>query len=449
MLKFAMRTSAAMILALAVAAGSPAAAAAAGTEDKEEPAASAQVSPSAETVRLVRDTIRDNYVLTDKLPAVLAALDKGLASGRYNGLEGRALADDINQDLAGAAHDKHLAIQFDPARASMLNGPMGDEITEGPQWDRMARSMNHGVAELRLLDGNVRYMNLVGFAWTGPKSAAVLDNAMRFLADGDAVVIDLRYNGGGSPKPIQYLFSHFVEAGKPLMTFYMAGGKAPQRHLALGNLPAGKMIGKPVYVLTSKMSISAAEAFAQLVKDYKVGEIVGETTAGAAYRNSFFPIAKQYMLSVSVGRGDVGPSKFDWEGVGIEPTIKANMNEALDAAHLAALRKVAATAAGPEKMMAEAKARSLEAKLHPQKAAHALPAYVGRYQDRVVTVEGEALFGQRGDGPKTRLLPVGGNAFIMESDPMTRVEYAVVNGRATTMEVIRGDGSRQKTERTN
>ena len=438
-------TATAMLLALASVSSSAGAAAA--LEDSEEPATAKNVA--AAVVHDVRNTIRANYVLTDKVPAVLATLDRGLANGRYNGLEGRALADRINQDLTDAARDKHLAIQFDPARASMMNGPMGDEITEGPQWDRMARSMNHGVAELRLLDGNVRYMNLVGFAWTGLKSAAALDNAMRFLADGDAIIIDLRYNGGGSPKPIQYLFSHFVEAGKPLMTFYMAGGKAPQRDLALGELPAGKMLGKPVYVLTSKMSISAAEAFAQLVKDYKVGEIVGEKTAGAAYRNSFFPIAKQYMLSVSVGRGEVGPSKFDWEGVGIEPTIKSGMVEALDAAHLAALRKVAATASGPEKMMAEAKARVLDAKLSPQKAAHALAAYVGRYQDRVVTIEGDALFGQRDNGPKTRLLPVGGDAFIMESDPMTRVEYAVVGGRASVMEVIRGDGSRQKTERTN
>jgi hypothetical protein len=106
------------------------------------------------------------------------------------------------------------------------------------------------------------------------------------------------------------------------------------------------------------------------------------------------------------------------------------------------------TGQGPQKMMAEAKVRALNAKLSPQKATHALAVYAGRYQDRVVTVEGDALFGQRSDGPKTRLLPVGGDAFIMESDPMTTVQYAVTDGHALTMEVIRGDGSRQMIERT-
>jgi hypothetical protein len=434
-----LRGAAVALLALAAVAA-PASASADEASDEPEQAATVDSNSIA---RQVRDVVATNYVLEDKIEAVTAALDEGIASGRYAGLRDRELADRLNHDLTSAAHDKHLAIQFDPARASMLKGPMGDEVNEGPQWERMARSMNHGIAELRLLDGNVRYMNLVGFAWTGERSAAALDNAMGFLAEGDAVVIDLRYNGGGSPRAIEYLFSHFVEPGKPLMTFYMCGGNAPQHHTAVATLPAGRLLGKPLYVLTSRMSISAAEAFAALVKDYEVGDVVGETTAGAAYRNSFFPIAGRYLLSVSVGRGEVGPSRLDWEGTGIAPTIAAEMGSALDAAHLAALRKLSPQAPPPERMMIDAKAAMLAAKVNPVQAAHPLAAYSGRYGDRSIVVEGETLYSQRDNGPKTRLLPVGGNTFIMETDPLTRVEYAVTDGRANTMDVIRGDGSRQ------
>jgi hypothetical protein len=438
-----LRGGAAVALILAAALAAPAAANPPESEAAEEPA----TVDANRIAREVRDAIAANYVLTDKLPAIAATLDAGIAAGRYSGLADRALAERLNQDLTEAAHDKHLSIQFDPAHASMMNGPMGDEVNEGPEWERMARSMNHGVAELRLMDGNVRYMNLVGFAWTGEASARVLDNAIGFLGEGDAVVIDLRYNGGGSPKAIEYLFSHFVEAGKPLMTFYMGGGKAPQQHDALGELPAGRLLGKPLYVLTSRMSISAAEAFAALVKDYGVGEIVGETTAGAAYRNSFFPIAGQYLLSVSVGRGEVGPSKLDWEGTGIAPTVAIDAGNALEAAHMNALRKLAENAPQPDRMMMEAKATMLAAKLNPAQAAHPLAAYTGQFGDRAITAEGEALFSQRRNGPKTRLLPLGADAFIMEGDPMTRLEYAVLDGRANAMEVIRADGSRQKHER--
>ncbi len=443
--KSRLRGAAAMLLALAATVAAPAPASAGEANEKSEEPATVDSNSIA---REVREVVETNYVLAEKIAAVTAALDEGIATGRYAGLRDRELADRLNQDLASAAQDKHLAIQFDPAHASMLDGPMGDEVTEGPQWDRMARSMNHGIAELRLLDGNVRYMNLVGFAWTGERSAAALDNAMGFLADGDAVVIDLRYNGGGSPLAIEYLFSHFVEPETPLMTFYMGGGKEPQRHAARATLPAGRLLGKPLYVLTSRMSISAAEAFAALVKDYGVGEVVGETTAGAAYRNSFFPIAGRYMLSVSVGRGEVGPSRLDWEGTGIAPTIRAEMGNALDAAHLSALRKLSPQAPPPERTMIDAKATMLAAKVNPVKPAHLLSAYSGRYGDRSIVVEGEALYSQRDNGPKTRLLPLGGDAFIMETDPLTKVEYTVVDGRANAMEVIRGDGSRQSQGRT-
>lgn len=396
----------------------------------------------------IRQAIVANYVLKDKIPAVDAALGRALEEGRYTGLAAGALADRINHDLFQAARDKHLAVQFDPAHASMLEGPTGDEITEGPQWERLARTLNHGVMEMRVIEGNVRYVKLQGFVWTGPQTAAAFDNLMRFLSEGDAAIIDLRYNGGGSPRAIQYLISHFVEPDSPLMTFHMGGNAEAERYAALANQPAGSLRGKPLYVLTSRMSISAAEAFAALVRDYKIGEVVGETTAGAAYRNSFYPIAKQYMLSVSVGRGEVGPSKLDWEGVGIEPSIPTEAGQALDAAHLHALRGLVPNAAPSERRMLEGKAAVLQARLDPIKPVLPLEAYTGKFHDRTISVEDGALYSQRTGGPRSKLLAVAENRFIMESDPSTLLEFTAAGDRIASVEVVRADGSRQRHDRT-
>ena len=142
-------SASAVIIALAAAIAAPGTAVAEGTEDTAEVG-----EPAGNMIaRDVLDTIKANYVLTPKIPAITKTIKAGLASGRYASLEGRALADRLNEDLTAAAHDKHLAIQFDPARASMISGPMGDEINEGPEWERMAQTMNHGVAEMRLMDG--------------------------------------------------------------------------------------------------------------------------------------------------------------------------------------------------------------------------------------------------------------------------------------------------------
>ena len=435
-------------LSRAIACIAIAAAFAAGTADEasaEEPAATAAATGATPIVAEVRRAIADNYVLTDRAGAVDAALARALAAGRYDGLAGRALAERINEDLYAAARDKHLAIQFDPEHASMLHGPTGDEIAEGPEWEEMARSLNHGVREMRVLEGNVRYLNLEGFVWTGAKTAAAFDNAMRFLGDGDAGIIDLRYNGGGSPKAITYLISHYVAAGTPLMTFHMGGGRAPERERAIAALPAGRINGKPLYVLTSSISISAAEAFAALVKSEHIGEVVGETTAGAAYRNSFFPIAGQYLLSVSVGRGEVGDS--DWEGTGIVPTIAVDAGQALDTAHLHALRRLAAASAGPSRQRIEAKAALLDAQLHPEKTALPLDAYVGAYGDRTIGRDGPGLYYQRRGGPRSPLVPLGANLFILGGDPATRVEFAAAGRVTTSLDVIRSDGSRQTLQR--
>ena len=439
----ARRVIAAAALALA-GAGSAAAA-----KDKEPAPA---VRPAPTNVRALVDAVRrviaENYVIADKIGALDAILSRGLASGRYDSGDPREIADRINADLMSTSHDKHLSIQFDPARASMLNGPIGDEIVEGPQWERMAQFRNHGFTEMRVLDGNVRYARLDGFAWTGAKSAAAFDGVMSFLKEGDAAVIDLRHNGGGSPRAIQYLISHFVAPGTPLTSFHMGGGRAPEHYRALAALPAGRLTGRPLYILTSRMSISAAEEFAGHVAGHGIGKIVGERTAGAAYRNSFFPILGQYMLSVSVGRAVLATTGSDWEGRGIEPTIAVEAGKALDAAHLDALRTLAASAPPPEKGRMDAVAALLAARLEPGKPAAPIGGYAGSFGDRTISVEGESLYSQRGGGPRAKLLSLGRNLFLIEADPETRLEFAVKNGTAESVDVIRGDGRRTSQSRT-
>ena len=403
---------------------------------------------SRAVVETVRRTIRDNYVVSERIEAVDAILAAGLASGRYDGGDPRQLADRINADLMSASKDKHLSIRFDPAHASMLKGPIGDEIVEGPQWERMAQLRNHGFTEMRVLDGNVRYVRLDGFAWTGAKSAAAIDVVLGFLKEGDAAVIDLRYNGGGSPRAIQYIISHFVATGTPLTTFHMGGGRAPEKYAALATLPASRMIGKPLYILTSRMSISAAEEFAGHVTGHRIGKVVGEQTAGAAYRNSFFPILGEFMLSVSVGRAVLASTGTDWEGKGIEPTIAAEAGKALDVAHLDALRTLAPNAPPPEKDRMEAVAAMLAARLEPAALELSLGSYAGTFGDRTISVEGGSLYSQRGDGPRVKLLSVERNLFLIEADPETRLQFAVKNGAAESLDVIRRDGRRTTQLRT-
>jgi hypothetical protein len=392
----------------------------------------------------VRRILAANYVLADVRPKLDAALAQGLAAHRYDVNDPAVLADRINADMGAVAHDKHLGMQYDPARQERLKalppGAGADDAPPSPEEIRQATQFNHGIVEMKVLPGNIRYIDLVGFMWGGKPTEQAYDNAVRFLKDGDAVVIDLRHNGGGSPEAVQYLISHFVQPNRPIVTFYMGANKVD--HLSsLESLPAGRLVGKPLYVLTSQGTASAAEEFAGHVAGFKLGEIIGENTAGGGFRNEFFPVSGGYVISVSVGRAVLASTGKDWEGVGIAPTTKVDVDQALDVAQVHALRHLAAAANGDDKRILQARADVLDAKLHPTATALPLESYAGKYGERAVTVDGKSLWWRRGDGPKVAMVPVGANTFAFSEDPLTRISFKVAGNGVTGLHLARGDGS--------
>jgi hypothetical protein len=391
----------------------------------------------------VRRIIAERYVLPERRPALDAILAQGLASGRYDVADPGQLAERINADLDTAGHDRHLNFRYDPQAAAGLAARTERGVPDPAVMERMARRLNHGVAELRVLPGNVRYLAYDGFIWTGPQTAAALENAMRFLAGGDAVIIDLRRNGGGSPEAVQYLVSHFLPPDRPLVTFYMNGQPAPDRLATLAELPAGRMVGRPLYVLISNGTASAAEEFTGHVGGYRIGELVGETTAGAGFRNDIVPVAGGFVLSVSVGRAVLASTGRDWEAVGLAPTVPAEVGRALDVAHALALRRLAAAATPPERARLEATAEGVAARAERRTPALPLAAYAGNYGERTIVADGGRLYYQRGTRPRVALIALGGNRFAFDNDPALRLEFQVAGTSATAFAVAGPGGPSQ------
>ncbi|MCX8474269.1 MAG: S41 family peptidase [Sphingomonas sp.] len=426
-----------LLLAGAVAAAAPLVFAASPVTAQTQPAAKVD---SRAVIEAVRKALRENYVIKERRPALDAALAKGLASGRYAVTDPQELSTRINDDLAAVAHDKHLSINFDPrVAAELAAGRQNDEVADSAFWRALARRNNHGVSELKVLPGNVRMLRYDGFMWTGDESRATLDNAVAFLRGGDAIVIDIRDNGGGSPEAVRRLTSYFVPAGAKLVTFHMRDEK-PTVSVADTEVPGGRITGVPVYVLTSGRSASAAEEFASHVKGFGFGTLVGETTAGAGYRNDSFTIPGGFALSVSVGRPEL-PDGSDWEAKGVAPKLAVARDLALDRAHQDALTRLAAKAQGPEKTELEWSAALAGARIEPVTPARPLDAYAGRYGLRTVKVESGALVYQREGNPKTALVPLGADLFALESDPRTRVRFVLVNGAVTGFVLERVDGT--------
>lgn len=98
------------------------------------------------------------------------------------------------------------------------------------------------------------------------------------------------------------------------------------------DVPGKRLVGKPVFILTSKRTFSGAEEFCYNLKNLKRATIVGETTGGGAHPVSGHRIDDHFGIGVPFARAINPVSKSNWEGTGIQPDVQAPAGEALDVA---------------------------------------------------------------------------------------------------------------------
>jgi hypothetical protein len=390
-----------------------------------------RLSPQQRTAALLEITrqFQTGYVFPEMRPTLVARLAQQQKKGRYDTDDPVVFAERITEDLREVSHDRHLSLRVDPAAYAAQSAGKAD-AAEGAYWRQMALRTNHGLIDQQILPGNIRYLRIDTFHWIDDETGLAYDAAMRFLKDADAVVIDLRNNGGGSHGAVRYLVSHFL-APQTLELSFLEGSAAPKQSWTLEHLPAGRLIGKPLYVLTNSQTASAAEAFTYDVQQFKLGELVGEKTAGAANNNSLLPIAPSFILSLSYGRPVHAVSGTNWEGAGIVPDTAVPSEQALAMAQRHALDRLdAAPKATPEQRAEYAWAKvGVEGQLHPARPdAPTLAALAGRYVKADpgsapvdITLRDGALWMERAKRPAARLSPLAQDVFAVEGFDVLRV----------------------------
>jgi C-terminal processing protease CtpA/Prc len=165
---------------------------------------------------------------------------------------------------------------------------------------------------------------------------------MNFLANTDALIIDLRKNGGGSPTMIATLLTYFVPEDARLLfnTFYRREGDRTEEYWTSPYVPGPRYAGKPLYVVTSVRTGSGAEEFAYDVQTHELGTVVGAVTAGGANPGRFFRLTDHFAAFIATGRAVNPVTHTNWEGVGVTPDSLAKAGEALRIAYTMALQKL-------------------------------------------------------------------------------------------------------------
>ncbi len=197
--------------------------------------------------------------------------------------------------------------------------------------------------------------------------------AMSFVADTDALILDLRDNLGGHPQMVTLLASYVFDGWtQQLSSIYWRGTGDTVPAWTSSYVP-GKRFGKdkPVYVLTSSRTVSAAEAFAYDLQAAKRATIVGEVTVGGANPGNIFRAGDHFRMQVAEGRAINPITKTNWEGTGVRPDAPVQADLALATAQLLALKGREGKVTDAEQKEEIAKAtKDAQAELDRRKRAH-------------------------------------------------------------------------------
>jgi retinol-binding protein 3 len=283
--------------------------------------------------------LKEYYVEPTVAQQMTDALKAHEAKGDYVAIsDGDVFAERLTKDLQDVSHDKHLRVEFSPFKVPPETEPTPEDDA------RFHQQMEHDNCmfdKVEILPNNIGYVKFDGFmdaSFCGPTVVA----AMAFVAHTDAIIFDLRQNGGGQPATVTLIASYLFDRPTHLIDIYNRKENSTTQNWTLSYLPGQRLTKQPVFVLTSQRTFSGAEEFAFDLKNQKRATIVGETTGGGAHPVSGHTIADYFTIGVPFAKSLDPVTKTNWEGTGVEPDVKVSAADALTTAEKLAIEKIQA-----------------------------------------------------------------------------------------------------------
>lgn len=309
----------------------------------------------SETIKRLAQGLREVYVFPEVGEKAAKMLETRLAAKEYDAItSGREFGELLTKQILEIAHDKHLRVRFSSTPFSKQAGGPPNAEQQAAQTLQL-KKRNYDFERVERLPGNLGYLKLNAFmdpAGAGP----ILAGAMAFLNNTDALIIDLRQNGGGRPDMVALLASYFFKAEPRLHLNTIAHRKEGtteyenRESWTVTKLAGDRYLDKPVYVLTSPRSFSGAEEFAYDLQTQKRATLVGETTGGGANPGGPYRLSDHYVAFMPDGHAINPITKTNWEGVGVVPDVKVPQEDALKTAQALALKQLIAKTTDPREL---------------------------------------------------------------------------------------------------
>jgi hypothetical protein len=326
--------------------------------------ASAQPSPNqpdmtidtktkTKTIASLANGLRDAYVFPDVGQRVAGMLQARNGRGEYDSITGaKAFSDLVTKQMLEATKDKHLRLIYSSRPLPSL--PTTKPGAAPPPSARMLlqlRVSNYEFEKVERLNGNVGYLKLNAFV-DAERGGSVAAGAMAFLANTDALIIDLRQNGGGEPSMVALLGSYFFSGAVHLndLAFRLEGTRDYDvtQVWTLPYVSGDRYIGKDVYILAGRRTFSAAEEFTYDLQALKRAIVVGEMTAGGANPGGPYRLGDHFYAAMPSGHSINAVTKTNWEGKGIKPDVEVPEADALKTAWRLALQHLIQKTTDPQ-----------------------------------------------------------------------------------------------------
>lgn len=428
------------------------------TEAQQGPKIKLDSKMKTEAITNISNLLIENYVFQDVAEKVKSQLEANLKSSSYDNIDDPfAFSQKLTEDLQSVTKDKHLRFMFNPEVAEdLLKG--GNDEESNPlmrkRYEEAMREENYQFKKVEILPGNIGYMDLRGFTDASiPEAKETGAAAMGFLANTNAIIFDMRENGGGDPNMVQFLCSYLFEGKVHLNDLYYRKKNETTEYWTYETVPGKKLPNVDVYVLTSNRTFSGAEEFTYNLKNLKRATIIGENTGGGANPGGAMRVSDNFIMFVPTGRAINPITKTNWEGTGIAPDIACKKEDALTVAQIEIYKKKISSAGSDEKKNElEWNIEPLQAKLNPVSVSAAeMQKLAGDYGIRKIYFEnGQLIYERPGVLGKTKLIPLRADYYMLEGRDNFRVKFnSDGSGNIISLTGMYSDGVKEENKKVN
>jgi len=406
-----------------------------------------------ETVDSLCNAIEQNYYNKSLSLGLVRLLKENVTIGTFSNtklyVEFEAKLDSI---IRAYTKDEHFKVIYDEKWVSDNSKPKtAQQFQELLEIEKQeSKKKNYGFQEVKILGGNTGYLKLTSFE--NPEfAAATLANAMSFLQNTDAIILDLRNNTGGYTEMMALICSYFLNTNEdwylPLteMRLKRNGKDIIIQNNAIGAVGSPKMFNSKLYILTNYRTFSAAEWTSYVLKNRKRAIIVGEKTAGGTHPTNQVAISNKLSINIPIGTMVDANTQTHFEGIGVIPTIEVPANDALIFAQIDILEKSLQDSIN--KYQIEWHLLELKSLLNPvHVSSKILNTYEGIYGNIELKLIEGILFSIRQD-IKTELIPLTETIFKLKGRDDLRIKIITENKKSIAIERLLEDGTVLRTNK--